>query len=97
MYAIQALWSAARYDVGVLLIVMANGGYAIMDLLAKERGGAAAWPSFGKLDIAAIAQSLGCPSRRVTTLDELVSTLDEVLPGLAGRRQPLLLEVAIAP
>ncbi len=38
MYAIQALWSAARYDVGVLLVVMANGGYAIMDGLARRHG-----------------------------------------------------------
>ena len=97
MYAIQALWSAARYDVGALLIVMANGGYAIMDLLAKERHGTAPWPGFGKIDIAAIAESLGCPSVRIGTLNELVGTLDDVLPGLAGRRQPLLLEVAIAP
>ena len=35
MYAIQALWSAAHYEVGVLLIVMANGRYAVMDRLAR--------------------------------------------------------------
>ena len=40
-YAIQALWSAARYDVGVLLIVLSHGGYAIMDALAHARGGSA--------------------------------------------------------
>ena len=39
MYAIQALWSAARYDVGVLLVVLANGRYAVMDALAQRRGG----------------------------------------------------------
>ena len=44
MYAIQALWSAARYDVGVLLIVLANGRYAIMDALRRRHGGAGAWP-----------------------------------------------------
>jgi benzoylformate decarboxylase len=35
MYTIQALWSAARYGVGVLLIVMSNGRYAVMDGLAE--------------------------------------------------------------
>ena len=40
LYTIQALWSAARYRVGVLVVVMANGGYAVMDALAREHGGA---------------------------------------------------------
>ena len=97
MYAIQALWSAARYQVGVLLIVMSNGGYAIMDELARARGGRGPWPGFGAIDIAGIAGCLGCPAVRVATHDELVRTLDEVVPGLAQRREPLLVEVAVAP
>ncbi len=97
MYAIQALWTAARYDVGVLLIVMANGGYAVMDALARDQGTAPAWPAFGPIDIAGIARCLGCPSRRVGTHDELIATLDEVVPGLAERREPLLVEVVVAP
>jgi len=35
LYQIQALWSAARYGAGVLFVVLANGGYAIMDRLAE--------------------------------------------------------------
>ena len=96
MYAIQALWSAARYEVGVLLIVLANGGYEIMDALARSRGGTGPWPRFEGIDIDGIARSLGCPSRRVRTPEELTGALDEVMPGLAQRRAPLLLEVAIA-
>ena len=67
MYAIQSLWSAAKYEVGVLLIVMSNGGYAIMDELARARGGRGAWPSFGGIDIAGMARVPGLPvaSRRV--------------------------------
>src|SRR5205823_6249630 len=34
MYAIQALWSAVQYRVGVLLVVMGNGRYAVLDGLA---------------------------------------------------------------
>jgi benzoylformate decarboxylase len=97
MYAIQALWTAARYDVGVLLIVLANGGYAVMDALARDRGTDPAWPAFGAIDIAGIARCLGCPSRRVRTHDELIATLDEVMPGLADRAEPLVVEVAVAP
>src|SRR6202035_5473783 len=70
LYAIQALWSAARYGVGLLVIVMANGSYAVMDALAREAGGRGAWPSFDDVRIAAIADGLGCPARRISGHDE---------------------------
>jgi benzoylformate decarboxylase len=95
MYAIQALWSAARYEVGVVLVVLANRRYAVMDALARRAGGEAAWPGFESVDIGAIARGLGCPTVRVETHSELVSTLDDVLPGLAGRREPLLVEAVV--
>jgi benzoylformate decarboxylase len=97
MFAIQSLWSAARYEVGALFVVLANGGYAVMDRLAEAADQAAPWPGFGAIDIAAMARAQGCPARRVERHDELVGTLDEVVPGLEGREQPLLLEVMVAP
>ena len=96
IYAIQAVWTAARYGVGVLLVVLANGGYAIMDKLARDSGGAGPWPSFGEVDISAIARGFGCPAVRVSSDEELERTLDDVMPGLATRSEPLLLEVAVA-
>jgi benzoylformate decarboxylase len=95
MYAIQALWSAARYEVGVLIVVLANRRYAVMDALARRAGGEAAWPGFESVDIGAIARGLGCPTVRVETHADLVSTLDSVIPELAGRREPLLLEAVV--
>ncbi len=95
MYAIQALWSAAQYQVGVLLVVLANGRYAIMDRLAEDAGGFGPWPSFDRVDIAGMARCLSCPSTRVETHDELLHVFDEVLPGLAERREPLLAEVVV--
>jgi benzoylformate decarboxylase len=59
-------------------------------------GGGQPWPGFANVDVAGLATSFGCPSVRVETHDELLRTLDEVLPGLAARREPLLLEVALA-
>jgi benzoylformate decarboxylase len=97
MFAIQALWSAARYEVGPLFVVLANGGYAVMDRLAEAANQAAPWPGFGAIDIAAMARAQGCPARRVERHDELVEALDEVLPGLEGREEPLLLEAMVAP
>jgi len=96
LYAIQALWTAARYDVGVLAIVMSNGRYAVMDALAREVGRTAAWPAFEEVQIAALARGLGCPAHRIEGHDELIGALDDVLPGLAERREPLVLDVAVA-
>jgi benzoylformate decarboxylase len=97
IYSIQALWSAARYGSGVLMIVLANGSYAVMDALARDAGGSGAWPGFGEVSIATIAEGFGCPAQRVSTHEELIAALDELIPGLAERERPLLLEVAVAP
>jgi benzoylformate decarboxylase len=90
LYGVQALWSAAHYGVGVLVLVMDNGRYAIMDRLAAEAGGKAPWPGFAEVDVAGLATALGCPARRVATRGELVELLDEVVPGLADRDTPLV-------
>lgn len=90
LYGVQALWSAAHYGVGVLVLVMDNGRYAIMDRLASEAGGKAPWPGFPEVDVAGLATSLGCPALRVTTPGELTGVLDDVVPGLAARETPLV-------
>jgi benzoylformate decarboxylase len=96
LYQVQGLWSAAHYRAGVVFVVLANGGYAIMDHLAAHRGGTGPWPRFD-VDVAGIAQALGCPARHVAAPDELPAALDEALAGLAERDEPLLLEVAVDP
>ncbi|MFD6517667.1 thiamine pyrophosphate-dependent enzyme [Rhodococcus sp. NPDC060176] len=95
LYAVQGLWSAAQYECGVLYIVLNNGRYAIMDKLAGDAGGKPIWPPFANVNITELATSLGCPARRVTTYDELLLTFDEVLPDLASRREPLLLDITV--
>ena len=96
LYAIQSLWSAAQYRVGVLFVILNNGGYAIMDRLAEQHGGHGPWPSF-EIEIAAIAEALGCGAQRIGEQAHLVQTLDEVIPRLAARTEPLVLEVLVAP
>ena len=51
--------------------------------------------AFDDVRIAVIADGLGCPARRIAGHDELLAALDEVLPTLAARETPLLLEVAV--
>jgi benzoylformate decarboxylase len=97
LYAIQALWSAAHYGVGAVFVILANGGYAVMDRLAELQGGTSVWPRFPDIDLSGLARSFGCPTRRVSSFDELEAAFDEIIPGLAGRDEPLFLEVAVAP
>jgi benzoylformate decarboxylase len=73
LYSIQALWSAAEYGVGVVYLVLDNGGYAVMDRLAERHAGAgsaggqaaAARPT----DPAAFGGSGGVPWPQVGHLD----------------------------
>ncbi|MDF2581518.1 MAG: thiamine pyrophosphate binding protein [Mycobacterium sp.] len=96
LYSIQSLWSAARYDVGVLFVVLANGRYAIMDRLAEKEGtGPAPWPAFEEVSISGLAASLGCPVSRAAGITELTEILDEVIPTLSTSKSPLVLEVAV--
>jgi benzoylformate decarboxylase len=96
LYGIQALWSAAHYRAGALFVILSNGGYAVMDRLVEQRGGKGPWPGFG-VDIAGMSRALGCPARTIAEHGDLLQTLDEVLPGLQDRDEPLLLEVTVAP
>jgi thiamine pyrophosphate-dependent acetolactate synthase large subunit-like protein len=98
LYGIQALWSAAHYGYGVLFVVLANGRYAVMDRLAEQHGqGEAPWPAFEEVSISTLAEGLGCPATRVETYDELVAVLDDVVPTLADRTEPLVVEVPVVP
>lgn len=97
VFGVHGLWSAAQYRVGVLFVVLKNGGYRIMDQLAARQGGAPPWPSFDDVDISAIARGLGCDARRLEDADALTAALDEVAPGLRERTEPVLLEVAVEP
>jgi benzoylformate decarboxylase len=95
LYGVQALWSAARYGAGVLFVILANGRYAIMDRLAEGAGGKPPWPSFEDVSLSGLAVALGCPARRIDTYADLLSTLDEVVPTLASRETPLVLDVSV--
>ena len=97
LYGIQGLWSAVHEGAGVLYVILANGGYAIMDRLAERHGGDAPWPGFGDVELATVAAAFGCEARRIETHEDLIAALDEALPTLATRRTPLLLDVVIAP
>ncbi|MGX7672796.1 thiamine pyrophosphate-binding protein [Plantactinospora sp. DSM 117369] len=97
LYAVQGLWSAVRYGCGVLYVVLSNGRYAVLDELTEQYGGKPPWPAFDEVDVHGLARSFGCPARRIRTHPELLAVLDEVVPTLADRTEPLLLDVAMSP
>jgi benzoylformate decarboxylase len=96
LYGIQALWSASKYQAGALFVILSNKGYVIMDRLAERAGAAGPWPGFD-VDIAGLAEAQGCAARRIADHQTLVDTLDEIVPELATREEPMLLDVAISP
>jgi benzoylformate decarboxylase len=96
LYTIQALWSAAHYGVGSMFIVLNNGGYAVMDRLAEQQGGAGPWPPFD-VEISALARTFGSEARRIEEHEDLLVALDELIPGLPARTEPLVLEVVVEP
>jgi benzoylformate decarboxylase len=97
LYSIQALWTAVRYRVGALIVILANGGYAVMDRLMEQEGGSPPWPTFPEIDHVALARAFGCPARRVATPEELEQCFDEVVPSLDGRNEPLVVEISVDP
>jgi benzoylformate decarboxylase len=97
MYSIQSLWSAAQSNVGVVFIVLANGGYAVMDRLAEQRDSKPAWPGFPQISVSTIASGFGVAARRVDNYADLSEILEDAIGGAAGSTEPLLLEVAVAP
>lgn len=96
MYSIQALWSASNYAVGILAVILKNGGYAIMDRLALQAGSKSAWPSFSNVEFCNIASGFSCDVVNIQTSEELAEVLDSVVPGLALRTTPLVLVVDVA-
>jgi len=70
----------------------ARHGAGVLFVVLATAGHAAA-----EIDIAALARAQGVEAVRVTGLAALHARLDEVLPALAARSTPLVLEVAVAP
>lgn len=98
MYGIQGLWSARHYQVGCVFIILNNSRYAVMDRLADKFGKSGpAWPAFEEIDFVQLSESLGVEATRISSFDQMISVLDEIVPTLATRTTALTLVVDVEP
>jgi benzoylformate decarboxylase len=95
MYAVQALWSAARYGANVAFVVMNNAQYKILRLLGEQSDVGEGVPGLDlpEIDIVGTAKSLGCEGETVDSSKELGDALERALD--AGR--PYVLNVLVDP
>ena len=92
-YGITALWTAARYRIPVVFVILKNGTYGALrgfaDLLDTGETPGLDVPG---IDFVQIAQGYGVEARAVTTGEEFVLALKSAL----DRPRPVLIEVATA-
>jgi benzoylformate decarboxylase len=100
MYAPQALWTAARYGVPIVAVIVDNSEYRILKVGLDRMGGVAARTGnyvgmdLGDpgIDFVALAQSMGVSARRVEAADDVEAAVKEALASGA----PQLLHVPIS-
>lgn len=99
MYSLQALWTMARENCDVCVIIFNNRRYQILDVEVRRTGDAQAGPAAEKmlaltgpdLDWVKMAEGMGVAGARVETLGGFVSALR----GAIGRRGPYLIEAVL--
>jgi benzoylformate decarboxylase len=100
MYTCQALWTAARYKIGVVFVIFNNTSYRILkQRLFAQRGYAAQLDTYvgmelnePAIDYVGLSRSLGVPAERANTVHDAT---DLIAKGLA-EGHPVLIEVALA-
>ncbi|ARQ70597.1 thiamine pyrophosphate-binding protein [Streptomyces marincola] len=102
MYTIQALWTAARYDIGAAFVICDNRRYQLLDDNIEQywRGlGIAPHAHPSAFDLSHpdirfhdLAASLGVPAVRVTD----VADVDDAVTAMLGARGPFLVDLVIA-
>ena len=98
MYTIQGLWSAAHYDVPLVLVVMNNREYAACKrgIDRVVAGGGERYVGMDltdpEIDFIGLARSLGVEARSADSPDELSTAVSESLASGA----PTLIDAAVA-
>ena len=99
MYTVQALWTLARENLDVTVVVFANNSYRILNIEMTRTGAGDAGPQAAKLlglddpsiDWVSLAKGLGLPSVRCATAEEF----EKAFAGAMAQRGPMFIEAAI--
>jgi len=100
MYTCQALWTAARYKIGVTFVIFNNTSYRILkQRLFAQRGYAAQLDTYvgmelvdPAVDFVGLARSLGVAAERARTVHDATDLIGKALGG----PNPTLIEVELA-
>jgi acetolactate synthase-1/2/3 large subunit len=99
MYTIQALWTMARENLDITVVVFANYTYRILNIEMMRTGAGQAGPQAAKLlelgdpaiDWVSLAKGLGVPAVRCTTAEEF----DKAFAAAMANRGPMFIEAVI--
>ena len=99
MYTIQALWTMARENLDITVVIFANYTYRILNIEMQRTGAGEAGPSARKLldlgdpniDFVSVAKGLGLPSVSCSTAEEF----EKAFAGAMAQRGPMLIEAKI--
>ena len=99
MYTVQALWTMARENLDITVVVFANYTYRILNIEMQRTGAGEAGPSARKLldlgepniDFVAVAKGLGLPAVSCATAEEF----EKAFAGAMGQRGPMFIEAKI--
>jgi len=99
MYTIQSLWTLAREDLDVTVVVFVNNSYRILNIEMTRTGAGEAGPQAAKLlglgepslDWVPLAKGLGLPAVRCTSAEEF----ETAFAGAMSQRGPTFIEAAL--
>jgi len=100
MYTCQALWTAARYKLGVTFVIFNNTSYRILkQRVFAQRGYAAQLDRYvgmelndPAVDFVGLARSLGVAAERARTVHDAIDLIGKAIAG----NSPTLIDVALA-
>ena len=99
MYTVQALWTLARENLDVTVVVFANNSYRILNIEMTRTGAGAAGPQAARLlglgdpaiDWVSLARGLGLPAVRCTTAEDF----EKAFAGAMAQCGPMFIEAVI--
>ncbi len=93
MMTLQDLETAARYGVGLIVVIENDGGYGSERISMINRGDDPSLANFVNPDFAAVARAFGCEGCTVRSAAEL----RDVLTGLGSLTRPFVIDAMISP